>query len=219
LDDRREEAVEIARRPRASRWLREAAKAGVAGLVLSVGFLAFRPVSAPERSTWSQNPDPPPGLERAVQGDFSDDACVEARAAARAVGRDLLRLDLPEWEVTWATGLTPRACAGAAIDTINERVLLLPALRPQVRAALADFGNRLLDECLTRDQATRALQSLLNGLGETGWALRTDGPIGGPLSRLDEVQPHVDAGCFIYSGTGSSADGQEVFYLGGRESE
>ena len=45
--------------------------------------------------------------------------------------------------------------------------------------------------------------------------MRTDGPIGGPNDRIDEIMAHVDAGCVVYGGSGATEDGTPVFYVGG----
>jgi len=90
------------------------------------------------------------------------------------------------------------------------------ALRPEVKEALAAVAARLLAECLTKDQAAATLTAALQGIGEVGWELRTDGPIGGPLDQQEQIKQHVAQGCFIYSGTGWSADGQRRYFIAGQ---
>jgi hypothetical protein len=68
---------------------------------------------------------------------------------------------------------------------------------------------------LTKVEATDYLASVLRRLAETGFEIRTDGPVAAPPDRFDDVMRHVEAGCFIYSGSGWTSRGTAIFYLAG----
>jgi hypothetical protein len=88
-------------------------------------------------------------------------------------------------------------------------------MAPAVASAVAAISNELLDGCYTRDEAVARLSAALIESRESGFFVRTDGPIGGPNDRIDEIMAHVDAGCVVYGGSGATEDGTPVFYVGG----
>jgi hypothetical protein len=55
----------------------------------------------------------------------------------------------------------------------------------------------------------------LEGLGQSGFEIRSGGAIGGPVDRFQEVVRHVEAGCVIYSTVGFSEEGVRVYWLAG----
>lgn len=88
-------------------------------------------------------------------------------------------------------------------------------MAPAVASALAAISDELLKGCYARDEAVAHLSAALIEAGESGFFVRTDGPIGGPDDRIDEIMAHVDAGCVVYGGSGATEDGTPVFYVGG----
>jgi hypothetical protein len=91
----------------------------------------------------------------------------------------------------------------------------LDGMAPAVASAVAAISDELLEGCYTRDEAVARLSDALIEPGESGFFVRTDGPIGGPNDRIDEIMAHVDAGCVVYGGSGATEDGTPVFYVGG----
>ena len=87
-------------------------------------------------------------------------------------------------------------------------------MTPAVKSALEVISADLLAGCYARDEAVARLSNALIEAGASGFVVRTDGPIGGPKDRIDEIMAHVDAGCVIYGGSGATGDGTPVFYVG-----
>ena len=145
-----------------------------------------------------------------------------------------LRLAVPDF----GTGSGPTTCmvsypiSNVAVGTVVEsspaaggpvaRQAASPAadanvpdpLSPAVRAALEVVSARLLDDCFEPDEAVALVSTALLEAGSGGFFVRTDGPIGGPSDRIDEIMAHVEAGCAIYGGSGATEDGTPVFYVG-----
>jgi hypothetical protein len=174
--------------------------------------------AAPRLPTgWIGDAPPPPKLQAAIDAVMAPALCVTATEAEEKLGARLLGLGWDDWSVVRGPGVTSSGCVSTTVSTASRRVVLIMALRPAVQNALHNVANELLDECLSEAAAMALVAETLNELGERGWELRTGGPIGGPIDRLDEVQRHVRDGCFIYSGTGWTEDGVRLFYVGGRQ--
>ncbi len=90
-----------------------------------------------------------------------------------------------------------------------------PGTRDPAKDALATVASRTYDVCMTKDDATAAVDTVLRASGIADWEVRSDGPVAGPLEKLDGIIAHVRSGCFIYSGTGLSAEGRRIFYVVG----
>lgn len=99
----------------------------------------------------------------------------------------------------------------------RDRETKLPdaSLSPAVIEALGVVAADLLAGCFGRVEGVARLTTALVEAGESGFFVRTDGPIGGPDEQMDEIMAHVAAGCVIYGGSGATADGTRVFYIGG----
>jgi hypothetical protein len=82
-------------------------------------------------------------------------------------------------------------------------------------AALDAIQVELLDGCFGREEGVARLSTALVDAGASGFFVRTDGPIGGPSDQIEEITAHVDAGCVVYGGSGATADGTRIFYIGG----
>jgi hypothetical protein len=169
-----------------------------------------------EPQPWVADPTPPADLNTAIAAVYAGQPCVTGTQAEEEVGRRLLELGYRDWSVVRGPGVTSNGCVSSTTDTAGQRVVLIMALRPEVREALAAVAARLRAECLTKDEAVAAVTTALEGVGDVGWELRTDGPIGGPLDQLEQIKQHVAQGCFIYSGTGWSADGQRRYFIAGQ---
>jgi len=107
---------------------------------------------------------------------------------------------------------SPTTGAAGSATTVGKTA---DGMAPAVASAVAAISDELLEGCYTRDEAVARLSAALIEAGESGFFLRTDGPIGGPNDRIDEIMAHVDAGCVVYGGSGATEDGTPVFYVGG----
>jgi hypothetical protein len=97
----------------------------------------------------------------------------------------------------------------------SETKLSDASLSPAVIEALDVVAADLLAKCYGRQEGITQLTAALVEAGASGFFVRTDGPIGGPSEKIDEIMAHVDAGCVIYGGSGSTGNGTRVFYIGG----
>lgn len=189
----------------------------MAVIVVAIGLLgsAFSRAGAEPRP-WVTDPTPPADLKAAIAAVFAGHPCVTGTQAEEGIEARLLELGYREWSVVSGAGVRPDTCVTLTIDTVRKRVVLIMAVRPEVKEAVTAVAARLLAECLTKEQAADAVTAALRDVGEVGWDLRTDGPIGGPLDQQEQIKQHVANGCFIYSGTGWSADGQRRYFIAGR---
>lgn len=127
----------------------------------------------------------------------------------------MVALGREDWSVRRQLDIRTSGCVTYSINPVSKEIGLLPALHPDVRHALEFVREELYTRCLSEDDATRYLRAKLEGAGEVEFEIRSDGPVGAPRERFDEVMRHVEAGCFIYSGPGWMEDGTPVFYLAG----
>jgi hypothetical protein len=102
-----------------------------------------------------------------------------------------------------------------APDAGSEAKATDASLSPAAIGALDAFAADLLAHCYGREEGVARLSAALVEAGESGFLVRTDGPIGGPDEQMDEITAHVDAGCVIYGGSGTTRDGTRVFYVSG----
>jgi hypothetical protein len=198
-------------------WHGGARRVALALVVVGIGFLGSAlSQAAVDVPSWTTDPAPAADMQSAIAAVFAGHPCVTGTQAEEGIGPRLLALGYRDWSVVSGPGVKGDSCVSSTTDTVRKRIVLIMALRPEVKAALTVLAARLLDECLTKDQAAEALRATLRDVGEVGWELRTDGPIGGPLDQLDQIEQHVTQGCWIYSGTGWSTDGQRRYFIGGR---
>lgn len=213
--------------PRQSRRLgRSANRAGwhvatrrvaMAVIVVGIGLLGSALSRAGhDAPLWNTDPAPAADIQTAIAAVFAGHSCVTGTQAEEGIGPRLLELGYRDWSVVSGPGVRGDRCVSSTTDTVRKRVVLIMALRPEVKEALAAVAARLLDECLTKEQAAEAVTTALREVGEVGWELRENGPIGGPLNQLDQIKQHVAKGCFIYSGTGWAPDGQRRYFIAGR---
>ena len=174
-------------------------------------------VSRPPARTGFSGVSPAPEVQDGVMTLFGEDRCVAADAAASQVRAKLDALGRSDWAVIHGPGAQGATCVGAAIDAEARQVVLLMALEPQTREGLDAVAERLLQECRSKDEAVQMVKSALEGAGADAWELRTDGSRSyGPSDRIDEINRHVEQGCWIYSGTGWTADGTRIYWVGGK---
>lgn len=161
------------------------------------------------------NPEAPPNLTAAMESLLDPGRCLRAIDAEVAANARLVSLQMTGWTTTRDVGVRDATCVTPTIDTSVNHIVLVQTMRPEVRDALTAFAQVSYRDCLTQAQASIAVSTILGKLDETGWSLRTDGPVGGPLDQLDAIAEHVTKGCWIYSGTGWTADGQRLYYIAG----
>jgi hypothetical protein len=117
----------------------------------------------------------------------------------------------PTSNVEFETVTEASPAPGESSETSHSDVSLSPAVSEALDVLAAD----LLAECYGREEGITRLTTALVEAGASGFYVRTDGPIGGPSEQMDAIMAHVDAGCVIYGGSGSTEDGTPVFYIGG----
>jgi hypothetical protein len=207
-------------RPRRQRWRGSLLVRCLTGAVL-VAALAVASFVATSRTSPGggqgliANPEAPAPLTAAIDSLTDPDRCLRAADADAAVYDKLRSLRMTGWTTTRDPGVRDDTCVAPYVDTSVNHVVLVRTERPETREALSAFAERSYRDCLTQAQAMDAVSAILDKFHETAWTLRTDGPVGGPLDRLDAIVEHVRKGCWIYSGTGSTADGQRLYYIAG----
>lgn len=157
----------------------------------------------------------PQGVLVALRQVFDETRCVsvvEARTGLRAL---LDGAGLNQWSVHLDTQLSPDACVSGAIEATRREVVLVPALRPVTRAAMERETTYLIDHCLSKHAAVLHIEGALMAVGEQDFEVRTDGPMTAPIDRIEDVRSHVQAGCWVYSGTGWTPDGVRLFFVSG----
>lgn len=147
--------------------------------------------------------------------DKSDGDCVFALDFETRLTQELAALKLSDWSIERSPGVVAQTCVGYGIDTTQHRILLISAVRGRVQEALKDVAEASYENCLTKAEVVSRVEKALNDQDQIGWEIRFDAPVGGPLDRLDAIVAHVKSGCFIYSGTGMSGEGQRLFFVVG----
>lgn len=89
------------------------------------------------------------------------------------------------------------------------------ALSADARNAATTVTDQLMADCYGRAAAIDLVKSSMVAASATGFTVRTDGPFAYPMDQADAVRRHVADGCYVYSGTGTDANGSRVFYLSG----
>jgi hypothetical protein len=157
---------------------------------------------------------PPPELETKVMGLFSEEICVAPQAAEEQISVILADLGYSEWNVEFGTGATDTECVAAGLDGQTRTVVLVMALPPQVNIGLAAVREQLYRECRTKEEATAMIEAVLHEAGMEGWRIET-GSLSVPTDRAEEIERHVENGCWVYSTTGWTADGTRMFWIAG----
>jgi hypothetical protein len=183
---------------------------GAGGLLLRYG------VEQGSQGTGFDGVPAPPALQEAIAGIFGDDRCIGVADAERMIQSKLEELGFGKWTIHKGAGADNAACVAAGLDAEAQEVELVMALGPDVQAALQAAREELLSNCRAKDDAAQMVESVLLEEGLEGWEVRTDGPIVGPADRIDEIERHVERGCWILSTTGWTAAGTPVVWLGGK---
>jgi hypothetical protein len=188
---------------------------GVVGTYLGY-VINWSPTSMETNGSPFGDPSPPALLESALAEVLAEEDCLPPDRAEAAIKASLVELGFKGWDVTPAPGARDANCVSAWIDTVGQEIHLSMALHPDLKLGLEGVADLLLRECLTKDEAADLVRSVLISAGEEGWELRTDGGIAGPSDRKEEIRQHVADGCWIYAGTGWTADGTRLYWIGGR---
>lgn len=163
---------------------------------------------------WDAQPGLSPDAERVsdvVEGVFAG-GCVDAAAARADVTAALDTQGLEGWDVVIAGGVGD--CVAAGVDPDARRVVLIPALRPDVAEVMGGVRRELMDRCLGKEEAIAFVASALRSLGVQDFSVATDGPVAGPVGGEQALREHLAADCFVYSGSGHDGD-RWVFYVSG----
>lgn len=159
----------------------------------------------------------PETVEVAVTMAFDERRCTTAAEAERSLQESLEESGYTDWSVLKGPALRSTTCVGASVDTLKKHVVLVAVLSPEARQAMQRVTEDLYSRCLSKQEAIEHVTSVLRGLGEADFGVQTDGPLTAPLGREDEILDHVAAGCWVYSGTGTSTSGQRTYFLSGRD--
>jgi hypothetical protein len=168
-----------------------------------------------QRTGFDRHPAPQV-LQEAITSMFSADRCIGVADAERMIASKLDELGLEDWTIQRGAGADRSECVAFGLNGQAHVVELFMALSPEMRLAIEALEGELLRNCYTKDDAAQKVRSLLVEEGLNGWEVRTDGPIGGPAERMDEIMRHVEQGCWIYSTTGWTKGGTRVIWLGGK---
>lgn len=167
---------------------------------------------------WNEQGQPPPAeVQATLDRRIPADSCVAARELEPQLAADLASAGLTSWRIRRGTGVEDTTCVGAATDSEARTVTLLMAVPPDLREKLDAVAEALLAECKSKDQAAALVEAVLSRFELTGWELRQGGRINYPSDRADEVRRHLEAGCWIYSGTGWTDGGVRLFWIGGKQ--
>lgn len=196
--------------------MRSLARLAAAAIII-VGFVYVAGLMGGNAGDYTSGEPPAPAeLESAVSELFAEGRCVTSAEAEEQLPQVLLGLGYADWRVETEDGVTADDCVGSALLTLDERVLLVKVLRPEVNAALIELTSYTLDHCLSFDDAIQHVNERLHQLGEIDFEIRTDGMLAAPAERWEEAQQHYEAGCAVFSGTGRDADGRRVFFVTGK---
>jgi hypothetical protein len=143
--------------------------------------------------------------------------CVSASEARPALEAQLNADGFTHWTVESRAGGT--ACVTAGPIEPEEVVVLLPVLGGDLSAVMAKVREELMERCLDEAQTRSFVTQALHGAGLADFEITTDGPVGYPRGQRDAVSEHMDAGCFVYSGSGHTADGVPLFGISGGEAD
>ncbi len=157
---------------------------------------------------------PPADLEVGVAGLFAEERCVSPEEAEQHIEALVADLGYVEWKVEHGTGAATSECIGAGLDNETRTVTLFMALAPQAREGLDAVRDRLYRECHTRDEAVALVDAALRDAGMEGYKIE-NGSLSVPSDRADEIERHVENGCWVYSTTGWTADGTRLFWVAG----
>jgi hypothetical protein len=192
------------------------------GALVTVGLLAVLAILyvsryASPNGSWPADEALAGQVRDIIAKTLSHQACTTPADAVPAMHAALNEGGYTDWAVRSGNAVKPAACVTANVDGEKHEVVLIPALRPEVRKEMDKLTLDLYVRCLDQATAIETVTSVLHEVGETHFEIRTDGPVTAPIDRLEEVLAHVKAGCWIYAGTGWTPDGMRLYYARGRE--
>lgn len=155
----------------------------------------------------------PDGIAVALIDAFPEDRCVLQGAATIELRQRLDRAGFADWKIQAESPMPRHACVGWSVDPLEKTIGLVAALSPEVREALKRLPDEMMETCFSERDAVAYVSSALRNQGMRDFEVRTDGPVGIPLDRGDEVLRHLEAGCWIFSAMGWK-DGRPVFFVG-----
>lgn len=156
-----------------------------------------------------------PQIQQAVDAVFADGRCVSPDEAQSAVSGALVDLGYHNWTVTLGTTRDGVSCVEPGVLATDTTVVLVPVTGPKVSAAMDGVQRELMTRCLSIDEASAFVSSVALSAGVGDFSVVSDGPIAYPSDEKDAALAHLTAGCTIYSGSGSDANGAQVFYISG----
>jgi hypothetical protein len=152
-------------------------------------------------------------VQATIDAVFTGQGCVSPDAARDALASQLSADGLSGWTIeSRAAGAN---CVTAGPIEPEWTIVLLPVNGPDVSAAMEQVRAELMDKCLTEAEARAFVSQALKSAGVTDFEITTVGPLGYPVGQEDAVMKHLDEGCFIYSGSGHTADGKPLFGING----
>lgn len=160
-------------------------------------------------------------LERALMAAIGEPQaggrCLSVEEAHDVAADVLVELGLTQVATHTASGVRDDECAtfSVAEDEEGMEVVVLTAMRPDVRGVLDGFFELSLGQCLDADSAVGMLTQRLDDIGHTDFVVKVDSMLGGPSDRTKEITAHAEAGCVFYVGSGAEADGTRVYFLHG----
>lgn len=156
----------------------------------------------------------PPDLETRVTSMFSEDVCVAPEGALEQINAILADLGYAEWSVVPGVGAMDADCVLPTLDGETRTIGLLMALPPEVQDGLAAVREQLYQECLTQGEARALVEAVLVDSDMDGWKVER-GSLSVPSDRMEEIERHVENGCWVYSTSGWTADGTPFFWIAG----
>lgn len=136
---------------------------------------------------------------------------------AKALFRERLdALGLMDWTIRDDGRTAKSPCVGGAAIGDAHEILVTPSLGGPLAADLDRLERRLIDECLTRDEAVAALHVVLDAHGIANPQIELSGVQIVPVEGTDAYLKHVDAGCYVYGHAQFDQQGRYTWYISGR---
>jgi hypothetical protein len=165
-----------------------------------------------------RDPEVPPDLEQAVAALFRAGECTTPTQAEDGIRAATDALGYDDWSITSRPGVAADGCAAAGFIVSDRLIVLVPVNRPEVTDAMQGVAAEMMTRCLSKEQASGFIFSVLASVDVVGGSIRTDGPVAYPAGQEEAVRSHIASGCYVFSGSGHGADGQPIFYISGPDS-
>lgn len=145
------------------------------------------------------------------------DVCVSATEAAAAISSRLAALPGNEWSVITTEPAKATRCVMAGFSVSQKAVVLIPVAPPELRDAVSEIAEDLMESCHNEAAATALLRSAFDRFDVSTARVRTDGPRAYPIGQEEQVKAYIAEGCFIFAGSGQGPAGELFYYLVGPE--